>query len=130
MAEQRHTFPKSERLCGRLRMKEVATSGKSVNEASIRLVGKLMELPTLAPAQVAFAVPSRNLKRAVDRNRMKRLMREAYRMHKHGHLKALAAREQQCAWLFIFQGRAPITFSETRLRLTRAIDRWMDQHGV
>jgi ribonuclease P protein component len=129
MAEQRHTFPKSERLCGRLRMKEVATTGKSVNEAPIRLVGKRMELPTLAPAQVAFAVPSRNMKRAVDRNRMKRLMREAYRLHKQSHLETLTAREHQCAWLFIFQGRAPITFSETRLRLTRALDRWMIEHG-
>lgn len=129
MAEQRHTFPKSEHLCGRLRMKEVATTGKAVNEAPIRLIGKRMALPTTVAAQAAFAVPSRNLKRAVDRNRMKRLMREAYRLHKRSHLDALAARDVQCAWLFVFQGRAPITYSETRLRLTRALDRWMNEHG-
>jgi RNase P protein component len=31
-----------------------------------------MELPTNAPAQVAFAVPKRYIRLAVDRNRMKR----------------------------------------------------------
>ena len=46
MAEQRHTFPKSERLCGRLRMKEVATSGKSVTEASIPVSYTHLTLPT------------------------------------------------------------------------------------
>lgn len=128
MAEQRHTFTKSERLCGSLRIKEVATTGKSIHEAPIRLTGKLMALPSEAPAQAAFAAPSRNLKRAVDRNRMKRLMREAYRQHKHAHLERLSAAGVQCAWLFTFQGKARIPYAETRARLIRALERWMQQH--
>jgi ribonuclease P protein component len=128
MVEQRHTFPKSERLCGSLRIKEVATTGKSIHEPPIRLTGKLMALPSESPAQVAFAVPSRNLKRAVDRNRMKRLMREAYRLHKHAHHERLRAAGVQCAWLFTFQGKTRIPYAEARARLTRALERWMQQH--
>lgn len=129
MPEQRHTFPKSERLCGDLRIKEVATTGKSVHEPPIKLIGKRMQLPSTAPVQVAFAVPSRNLKRAVDRNRMKRRMREAYRLEKHRFHERLGAAGTQCAWLFIFQGKTLVTFAETRIRLTRALDRWMGEHG-
>lgn len=128
MAEQRHTFPKSERLCGTLRIQEVATTGRSVNEPPIRVTGKLMALPSPAPAQAAFAVPKRNLKRAVDRNRMKRLMREAYRQQKHTHHERLRAAGLQCAWLFTFQGKGRIPYAEVRARLTRALERWMEQH--
>lgn len=129
MPEQRHTFSKNERLCGRLRLKEVATTGRAVNEPPFRLVGKRMPLPTDAPAQIAFAVPSRNLPRAVDRNRMKRLMREAYRLHKGPIIERLRLQGVQCAWLFIFQGREPVNAAQTTLRLTRALDRWMNEHG-
>ena len=53
-----------------------------MHESPIKLVGRIMDLPTTAPAQVAFAIPKRYMKLAVHRNRMRRLMREAYRLHK------------------------------------------------
>lgn len=129
MGTQRHTFRKSERLCGKLRLKEVANSGRAVHESPLKLIGKRMPLPTASPAQIAFAVPSRYLPNAVDRNRMKRLMREAYRQHKHEHLERLKASGTQCAWLLVYQGRTVLEYEETRLRLTRALDRWMKENG-
>jgi ribonuclease P protein component len=125
----RPTFRKHERLCGRLRIQEVVTQGRSVHEKPFKLVGRIMPLPTVAAAQVAFAVPKRNLKLAVDRNRMKRLMREAYRLNKHGYLERLEASGKQCAWLFVYQARTTLTLAETQQRITRAMDRWMKEHG-
>ena len=125
----RATFTKEERLCGQLRMKEVVTTGKAVHESPLKLVGKKMGLPTMEPAQVAFAVPRRYMKRAVHRNRMRRLMREAWRTGKHPYQERLRSKQVQCAWLFIYQGRTPITFSETRTKILRSLDRWMKEHG-
>jgi len=129
MPMQRPTFRKHERLTGRLRIQEVVTTGRYVYEPPLKLVGKLMALPTEAPAQVAFSVPKRYLRLAVQRNRVRRLLREAYRLNKHIYFDRLRAAGKQCAWLFVYQGKQPITLAETQERLTRSLDRWMQQHG-
>ncbi|MEO8588827.1 MAG: ribonuclease P protein component [Flavobacteriales bacterium] len=125
----RPTFRKHEHLCSRTRLQEVATTGRSVYDAPFKLVGKRMQLPTNAPAQVAFAIPKRYLRLAVQRNRMRRLMREAYRLNKERYYAALQASGAQCAWLFIYQGKGTITLAETELKITRALDRWLKEHG-
>ncbi len=126
---ERATFRKHERLTGRLRIEEVVKTGRSVFEPPFKLVGKLMELPTTAPVQVAFAIPKRYMKMAVQRNRMRRLLREAYRLNKHIYHERLTLAGKQCAWLFIYQGKAPLTLAEAQLKITRSMDRWLKQHG-
>lgn len=125
---QRATFRKHERLTGRDRLKLVATTGKVVKVHPFRLVGLLMPLDTIAPAQVAFAIPKRHVKLAVDRNRQRRLMREAYRLNKQTWYEQLTAKNSQCAWLLIFQGSSPLPWEETREKITRIFDRWTQEH--
>lgn len=126
---ERPTFRKHERLTSRLRIQEVVSQGRSVHESPIKLVGRIMDLPTTAPAQVAFAIPKRYMKLAVHRNRMRRLMREAYRLHKATYHARLSEAGKQCAWLFIYQAKEPLTLAETQQKITRSLDRWMEKHG-
>ncbi|MCC6541673.1 MAG: ribonuclease P protein component [Flavobacteriales bacterium] len=126
---ERPTFSKHERLTGRLRIAEVVEQGRSIQDPPIRLVGRAMELPTTARAQVAFAIPKRYMKLAVDRNRMRRLMREAYRLDKAQVLDRAQKADRQYAWLFIYQSRNLLSLAETRERLSRLLDRWMEKHG-
>lgn len=128
-AMERSTFRKHERLTGRLRLQEVVSHGRSVHESPIKLIGRIMELPTSAPAQVAFAIPKRYMRLAVHRNRMRRLLREAYRLHKATYHARLRETGAQCAWLFIYQSKEPLTLAETRQKITRSLDRWMEKHG-
>lgn len=52
--------------------------------------------------QAGFSVSSRNFKHAVDRNRVKRLMREAYRLQKQPLADDLLANEKKLSVFFIY----------------------------
>lgn len=76
----RNTFPKRERLHSKKLIEKLFKEGKSVKLYPLRFI--YLPLPEAEHTQVVFSVPRRNFKKAVDRNRIKRQMREAYRIHK------------------------------------------------
>ena len=55
--------------------------------------------------QAGATTGSKNFKKAVDRNRIKRLIREAWRLQKPGIQKLLKEKKQQLAVFFIFTGK-------------------------
>ena len=58
-----------------------------------------------APLQAGFGASSRNFKKAVDRNRIKRLSREAYRLQKQPLLDRLQEKGLSLAVFFIYTGK-------------------------
>jgi len=80
-------FKKSERLASRTIIKEVFEKGKSFSNYPLKIV--FLETNIDCKLQVAdcklqilISVPKRNFKKAVDRNKIKRRIREAYRKNK------------------------------------------------
>ena len=75
-----HTFRKEERLCSRKALEELFGGGhQSVSAFPIRAVFMPNELGMV---RVLVSVSKRYFKRAVKRNRIKRQLREAYRLQK------------------------------------------------
>jgi ribonuclease P protein component len=83
-ATRKYTFPKEEHLCSKKRIEQLFNrKNPSLGVYPLRLTWVAAPARTTAPPQVLITVPKRAFKRAVDRNRLKRLLREAYRLHKY-----------------------------------------------
>ena len=75
------TFTKAERLSGKTKIDDLIKNGKSFNSFPFRIVW--LEVPENSEAmQIVISVPKRLFKKAVDRNRLKRIIREGYRKNK------------------------------------------------
>lgn len=77
-----YSFNKPERLCSKTLFEELVTSNVSFVKYPYRIIVKESSLPGEFPARMAISVSKKRFKRAVKRNRVKRLTREAYRLHK------------------------------------------------
>ena len=77
------TLGEQERLKSKKLLGKLYEEGKSIKVFPLRMVYIQTEHTSKFPVQVGVSVPKRNFKRAVDRNRIKRLLRETYRKEKH-----------------------------------------------
>ncbi len=82
---RRYTFPKSEHLCLRKQIETLFGHGSSSRSAfPLRAVWRVEDAEVDAAAVLMMvSVSKRRLRHAVDRNRVKRCVREAYRLNKH-----------------------------------------------
>ena len=119
--EGKKTFGTDEKLKSKKIISQLFKEGKSVSQSGFTLVYLATALKTYYPVQAGFTVPKRFFKRAVDRNRIKRLMREVYRANKFGLYKKLAAEKQQLAVMFVYNGRKLPEFAETDKAVTACI---------
>jgi ribonuclease P protein component len=83
-----YTFKKEERLCNKKLIDGLFHSGSSFLCYPFKVSWLVVEQPGTYPAQIVFSVSKKRFKRAVDRNLIKRRMREAYRLNKQDCLYA------------------------------------------
>ncbi|HTH82102.1 MAG TPA: ribonuclease P protein component [Mucilaginibacter sp.] len=80
------TFKKEERLCNKRLIDSLFHNGSSFLCYPFKASWLFIDEPQSSPAQILFSVSKKRYKRAVDRNLIKRRMREAYRLNKQQRL--------------------------------------------
>lgn len=99
MNKVKATFSKDERLCKKKVIDTVFEKGQTIKAFPL-MVRFILDEELDAPLQVAFSVPKKKFKLATDRNRIKRQLREAWRLNKN-ELKALLEEKNQKMALFL-----------------------------
>ncbi len=100
------TFQKQEHLKSLTHIRQIFEAGKTVKSFPVRVV--YLPIADTSVNQVAFSVPKKRFKNAVDRNRIKRQLREAYRHHRD---EFLTEHQQVYGIVFIYLSNHHSVFS-------------------
>ncbi|MBO7444932.1 MAG: ribonuclease P protein component [Bacteroidales bacterium] len=100
-ADANTSFSRDHRIKSTLQIQEIVTGGQSVFAFPIKCYYRFVTGRPGVDSSLAVVVPKRRFHRAVDRNRLKRLMREAYRHHKFQSPDATADRHLQMCWVYV-----------------------------
>ena len=101
-----NTLGKKERLKSQKLIGRLFEEGISIKIFPFRLIYIVTEKPLL---QSSFSVPKRNFKNAVDRIKIKRVMREAYRLNKSELFNNITT---QYAFMILYIGTEKATYSK------------------
>jgi len=102
---KRNTLGRSEHLKSEKAINQLFEAGYSLSLNPIRLVFQLTSADELQSVKVGFVVPKKKFKRAVDRNLLKRRMREAYRLNKRELTGDTSENIPGVNIMFVYQGQ-------------------------
>ena len=115
-------FPKSERMVSTKLIEELFTSGQSKSLTAFPLRAVFLLSPGTPAVQVLISVPKRKLRHAVDRNRVKRQIREAYRRCRQPLAEAVP--DGQCLLLaFVWMSDRPASSSSVDRSVRKLVSR-------
>lgn len=118
------TLGKHEKLKSKKLISRLFEEGNSVKKFPLKLIYLQAEHTSDFPAQVSFSVPKRNFKKAVERNRIKRLLREVYRKE-----KALVYNQLEKPYVFMitFIGKEEVPYSFLEDKITQLLALFIEQ---
>lgn len=118
------TLGKQERLKSKKLIEKLYREGSSVKVFPLRMVYLQTEHTSNFPAQVGVSVGKRNFKKAPDRNRLKRLMRETYRLQKDIVYDTL---EKPYVFMISYIGREEKPYEELYSKMNKLLNLFMEE---
>jgi ribonuclease P protein component len=108
--QSQKSFKKQERLTHRLAISKLFKEGNSFYIYPLRIIWLPMEIEGNYPLKILITTRKNELKKAVDRNRVKRLLREAYRNNKNILNNYLLSKKRGCYLAFIYTDNKIVSY--------------------
>lgn len=113
------TYPKKEKLKSKLLIEQLFTEGKAVSAYPLRMIYLKTEFDDDTQFKTGVSVSKRNFKKAVDRNRIKRLLREAYRLNKTVYFNNILS---SYALMILYLGNDGTDFASVDTKMKQLLD--------
>lgn len=117
------TFNKKERLKSKKEIELLFSEGKSISKYPVRLVYRKSNFEERIKIRTGVSVSKRNFKKAVDRNCIKRLMRESYRKNKY----IVPNTTHQFTFMFLFSGKEMPEYSLIESKIKGILQKFVEQ---
>jgi ribonuclease P protein component len=126
------TLGKKERLKSQKQIEHLFSEGKNFFVTPYRVFYQVNKIPhhhqtipmTIATnIQIGVGVSGKNFKKAVDRNRIKRLTKEAYRLQKKDLQEILKQKKQQLNIFLVYTGKELPDFNTTKEKVNVILNR-------
>lgn len=121
-----NTFSKTERLCSSTLIDRLFSEGnRQISVFPIRLVWLMAD--DIEGIQVLISAPKRNFHHAVDRNRIKRQIREFYRTQSSALKETVAQKGKGLALAFLFNDSRLWDSDKLDQRLGQALEKLVEK---
>jgi ribonuclease P protein component len=116
----KHNLPKNERLSGLINIEKLFTEGNSFIVYPLRVVFRLSESKSEIPVQILAGVSKKRFKKASDRNKIKRHIKEAYRLNKETIVNFYSMKNKcvHIAFFYIADVLPEKNFMEEKMKIT------------
>lgn len=124
-----YRFKKAERLCSKILINNLFSKGNRVlSQFPFRVLWQFVSPNDIqGPAQMMVSVSKKHFAKAVHRNKIKRQVRELYRLHKHILYQALEQKEKSVTIAIIFQDKQMTPHAEMKMAFEQILKKLIQQ---
>jgi len=118
------TYSQKEKLKSKKLIDTLFTEGKAVTAYPLRMVYLSTDFDEAILAKTGVSVSKRNFKKAPDRNRIKRLLRECYRLNKTAYFNKVP---NQYALMILYIGKEKPTFLDVETKMNQLFEKFSNK---
>lgn len=112
------SFSNNEKLKSKKHIDLLFTQGKACSKFPLKMIYTTTDFSDDVPLKTGVSVSKRNFKKAVDRNKIKRLLRECYRLNKHIIFNDL---DEKYVCMFLYLGKEIPQFQDLNQKMERLL---------
>lgn len=120
----RNSFSKNDRLKNKRHIDLLFSEGQSIMVYPLRLIYIPIPYSTKKELKVGVSVSKRLFKKAVDRNRLKRLMRECYRLNKPEFFNSISG---SYAFMILYLGKESFEFAALNTKMNKLLEKFISK---